>query len=257
MYSENPISDKPSLQYDIPALKGLALNHARCKLADCHIVEEAFSRFASRSAGHITGVGSMLTEGCRYDEMRTLYVNKLASIWMNDSTETTRTSFNKRIDRFVKGELKHASEMLSALLEIVSRDEDITAPSGASPAVSSFWCFFLRCCAGMLISYDQTAQVTSPAHWAAIKIALIKSIRTGVFFDRKYLTRNFKSGDVLKPVHFSSIIMGDKTQQLNNCALEIIYGSTEALTVASGNISQGPELSHKLPRGSCQHRQRL
>ena len=248
MYSENLISDKLSLQYDLPVLKRLALNHTRCKLADCHIVDEAFSRFASRSAGHINGVCSMLTEGCRYDEMRTLYVNKLASLWMNDSTETTRTSFNKRIDRFVKGELEHASEMLSALLEIVSRDGDITDPSGASPAVSSF-----RCCAGMLISYDQTAQVMSPDHWAAIKIALIKSIRTGVFFDRKYWTRHFKSGNVLKPVHFSSIIMGDKTQQLNKRASKIIYGSTEALTVVSGNISQGPERSHKLPRGRCQH----
>lgn len=63
MYSENPIPDKPSLQYDIPALKGLALNHARGEVENCDIVEEAFSRFASRSVGHITGVASMLTEG--------------------------------------------------------------------------------------------------------------------------------------------------------------------------------------------------
>jgi len=63
MYSENPISDKYSLQYDIPALKRLALNDARGELENCNIVEEAFSRFASRSAGHITGVGSILTEG--------------------------------------------------------------------------------------------------------------------------------------------------------------------------------------------------
>ena len=105
----------------------------------------------------------------------------------------------------------------------------------------------------MLISYDQTAQVTNPDHWAAIKVALIKSIRTGVFFDRKYWTRHFKSGAVLKPVYFSSMIMSDKVQQLNNCASKIVCGSTEALKVVSDNLSQGPEYSHKLPRGRCQH----
>ena len=54
-----------------------------------------------------------------------------------------------------------------------------------------------------------------------MKIALIKSIRKGVLFDRKYWARRSKGGDALKPVYFSSIIMGDKTQQLNNCALKL------------------------------------
>ena len=137
MYSEHLISDKPSLQYDIPALKILALNHMRSELAKCNIVEEAFSRFTSRSACHITGVDSMLTERRRYDEMRSLYANQLASVWMDDSTtETIRTSVDEKIDSFVKGRLEHASEMLSALLEIVSRDGDIKVPSDASPVVS-------------------------------------------------------------------------------------------------------------------------
>ena len=51
-----------------------------------------------------------------------------------------------------------------------------------------------------------------------MKIALIKSIRKGAFFDRKYWARQSKTGDVLKSVYFSSIIMGDKVQQLNSCA---------------------------------------
>ena len=41
-------SDKPPPQYDVPALKALALGHIRGQLAKCDIVEEAFSRFASR-----------------------------------------------------------------------------------------------------------------------------------------------------------------------------------------------------------------
>ena len=42
------MSDRPSLQYDVPALKALALNYIRGELAKCDIVEEAFSRFASQ-----------------------------------------------------------------------------------------------------------------------------------------------------------------------------------------------------------------
>jgi len=59
-----------------------------------------------------------------------------------------------------------------------------------------------------------TEEVASPAHWAAVKIALINSMRKGVFFDRMYWARNAKAGDVLKPIYLSSIVMDDKAQQL-------------------------------------------
>ena len=70
----------------------------------------------------------------------------------------------------------------------------------------------------MLTPYDQTAVVTSPAHWAAVKIALIRSTRQGIFFDREYWARHSKAGDVLKPVYFSGAIMEDKAHQLNKSA---------------------------------------
>ena len=40
-------SDDGPLQYDVPELRTLALNHIRGELAKCDIVEESFSRFAS------------------------------------------------------------------------------------------------------------------------------------------------------------------------------------------------------------------
>jgi len=70
----------------------------------------------------------------------------------------------------------------------------------------------------MLTSHDQTAEAISPAHWATVKIALIKSISKGVFFDRKYWARHSGPGGFLKPVYFSSIIMEDKVQHLSSCA---------------------------------------
>lgn len=56
---------------------------------------------------------------------------------MEDSTaEVTRVGVNKKIDDFVEGDLEHATEILSALWDIVSKDSDITVPSNISPTVS-------------------------------------------------------------------------------------------------------------------------
>ena len=70
----------------------------------------------------------------------------------------------------------------------------------------------------MLTLNDQATVVTSPAHWVAVKTALIRSIRQGIFFDREYWARHSRAGDLLKPVYFSGVIMEDKVHQLNKSA---------------------------------------
>ena len=85
-----------------------------------------------------------------------------------------------------------------------------------------------------------------------MKTALIKSIREGVLFDRKYWGRCSKTGDNLKPIYFSSIIMSDKVEQLKDCTSESDCEFAEALTLPSGEIPQGSKHSHKLPRGRRQ-----
>ncbi|KAF9785417.1 hypothetical protein BJ322DRAFT_829047 [Thelephora terrestris] len=165
-------------KYDIPALKTLALSHIRSGLAKCDIVEESFSIFASR-----------------YDEVRKLYIDQLAFVWMEDSTaEATRARVEEKIDGFAEGDYDHAADTLSALWEIATKDGDAKAPSTATPAATP---------------------VTSPENWALVNKALIKSIRRGVFFDKKYWARHSKTGEIFKPVYFSSIIMNDKAPQLD------------------------------------------
>jgi len=88
----------------------------------------------------------------------------------------------------------------------------------------------------MLTSHNQVTQVTSPAHWVAVKAALVKSIREGVLFDRKYWVRHSKTGGTLKPIYFSSIIMGDKVGQLKDRTLEFDCISAEVLMLSSGEI---------------------
>ena len=90
-----------------------------------------------------------------------------------------------------------------------------------------------------------------------MKTALIKSIRKGVFFDREYWARHSKAGGVFKPVYFSSIIMGDRVQQLNGCESKFVYEFTEVLSVASGNIPRGSKRSHDLLNVEPKRRQRL
>lgn len=69
--------------------------------------------------------------------MRNLYIKQLASDWMEDSTtEMTRISVDKKIDSFGEGDLGYATEILSALWEIVNKDGDIVAPLSVMPAVS-------------------------------------------------------------------------------------------------------------------------
>ena len=82
-----------------------------------------------------------------------------------------------------------------------------------------------------------------------MKTAFIKSIRKGVFFDRKYWARHSKAGDVLKPVYFSSIIMDDKVQQVNKCAFDFCCRFSKLLRVTSGDISQGTKPHGKRSRG--------
>jgi hypothetical protein len=53
-------------------------------------------------------------------------------------------------------------------------------------------------------------------------MALIKSIREGVFFDRKYWARHYKAGDVLKAIYFSSACMGGNVQLLKKCTFDVV-----------------------------------
>ena len=78
----------------------------------------------------------MLIGGCRYDEIRGLYVEQLALIWVEDWSEATHASIEKKIDSFVEGDLEHATETISGLWGVVKRDGDIEAPPSTSSAVS-------------------------------------------------------------------------------------------------------------------------
>lgn len=57
---------------------------------------------------------------------------------VGSTAETTRANVKAKIDSFVEGDLEHASEVLSALLEIATKDENIVPPANTLPQVNSF-----------------------------------------------------------------------------------------------------------------------
>lgn len=144
----------------------------------------------------------------------------------------------------------HPTRTLSSWWNIFNEDDDTTTPSITLSAVSPPSSVVCR-----NTSHNRTPQDTSPTHWASVKIALIKSIRYGIFFDRKYWARHSKAGEILKPIYFSSVIMDDKARQLNNCTSKFPYRYTEALRTPSGKIPQGSKHSRERHRGRCQRRQ--
>jgi hypothetical protein len=78
-----------------------------------------------------------LTKGCRYDEVRSLYVKQLAYVLVEDWTGEMRMRVEKKFDIFAEGNLQYATGTVSALWELVKHDMDINAPSITS-AVSVF-----------------------------------------------------------------------------------------------------------------------
>ena len=88
-----------------------------------------------REERHYNGV--FTDGGRRYDEVRNLYIKQLAFKWVDYSTASmTRSMVKTKIASFVKGGLGHASQVLYALLEIGSKDEEITAPKRSLSKVS-------------------------------------------------------------------------------------------------------------------------
>ena len=77
-----------------------------------------------------------LTGRPRYDQIKDLYATQLASVWIGDSAETTRTGFEKKIDSYVDGELEHVAEMFSAVWEVITKPGGIKVPSNSPPAES-------------------------------------------------------------------------------------------------------------------------
>lgn len=195
-------------KYDVPALKALAVDQIRRGLAGCEIVKETFCRFISQ-----------------YDELKSIYSQQLAYTLAEHPSEGFLTNMGGKIESFIKGDIGHATEVVSALWVVLNSDEVIKTPN--TPPLAT--------------------QGKSPSNWGAVRLALVKSIRTGIFFDRKYWARRSSNGDVLVPIYFSSTVMNNKAPQLNNLVKYLIDSSALVNYLEKIGVDSGWERD---PRGT-------
>jgi hypothetical protein len=236
-------------------LKALAFNHIRSQLTKCDIVGETFSRFASRWARHIVGADFALTRGIdtTRSEIYTLNNSRLPGRKTRRRRQSLPVS-TKSLTAMAKRVSSTRQKLSSCcwrsqIRTIKSNPLRIPHRKYDHPSFSSFL--------EVLISCQQVIRPASPAHWAFVKAALIKSIRRGVFFDREYWARHSNAGDLSKPVYFSSTIMNDKALQLGKCVSNLTFWHGDVLSVPSGEILQGYKPSHGRSLGGYDCRKRL
>ena len=137
-----------------------------------------------------------LTTGCRYEDIKMACISHLVSALQNDTAEkTTWTRLCEIIESHFKGDLQHVTDTLSLLWETISNDDERKTATSSSDAHSS----------ASVYNY-------SPWSSAILQAAIVKSIREGVFFDRKYWARYSKRGNLLKIIYFSSMFTGGELE---------------------------------------------
>ena len=137
----------------------------------------------------------------RYEEIRDLYVQRLALVWTEDSTkEQIRAAVETKIKQFVKGELEHAAEMLSELWEVANNGVKARVQPPRPLYFGPVSRGLDERCVGDWFS-------TRVGFW---NWALRRSIREGFFFDGKYWARHSKVG-ALKPIYLSSAVTAGVT----------------------------------------------
>ncbi|KAF9785359.1 hypothetical protein BJ322DRAFT_826989 [Thelephora terrestris] len=163
--------------YDIPALQQLALDSIRNGLEQCDTVEEVFSEFSSK-----------------YEVVRNMHVNHLVSVLFRADKGSAGPLYGKideKIDRYANGDLDHAADVITDLWKLSKANE------GSPPVLPD----------EVPPVSPQISPTPSPANWMRVEVALIKSIRKGIFFDRKYWTRHSQTKSALRPIYISSAVL--------------------------------------------------
>ena len=136
----------------------------------------------------------------RYEEVRIMQVDYLASVRFGVDDKTTKRlceKIDKKIDAYASGDLEYAGEAMSLLWEVSRKHGNPWTPSSPRPQ-------------------SILPAALTPENRKRVRIALIKSIREGVFVDRKYWAQRSRAGQVLQPVYFSSIVAGQMLPYIDN-----------------------------------------
>jgi hypothetical protein len=135
-----------------------------------------------------------------------MQVAHLASVTSvaNKNAKTLCDKIDEKVDNYANGDLDHAVDGIIHLWKLSKGDGRsspvflVTTNSVSQPSFTTNPSL-----------HRQGLPTPGPASRRPVEIALIKSIREGIFFDRKCWTRDLKTARDLRPLYISSIAAGE------------------------------------------------
>ena len=193
------------------------------------------------------GIMHLLAGKIRYEDIRAMQVNHLVLVLSRADEESGKIlceRIDEKIDGYASGDLDHAADAITHMWKLskVGRPSPLgqssppSRPSRApphrpspsrpsprrrsppSPSTPDSPDEVPRTGFGF-ISLTTLLNIppSNPENWMRVEAALIKSIRKGIFIDRRYWTRHSKTTSVLRPVYTSSIVTRGKLLRIDGC----------------------------------------
>lgn len=152
---------------------------------------------------------------CRYDEIRTIQVNCLFSVWSSGSGEESKTLQNEldeKIDSYAAGELKHAAQVMSSIWGLSRKQEVILSVRPIDPKEEYI----------MSLEHEQRER--------NMRTSLVNSIQGRSLLHRRYWARRSRGGAVC-PVYFPSAVPSSTLMsQIATCEWKRILGPARMLS---------------------------
>ena len=139
---------------------------------------------------------------CRYDEIRTVQVNHLVSIWLSGGEQESKELHKKldeKIDSYGAGELEHAAKAISSIWDSSRRYE-------APPSIPKD---------------HEDPHVPGPEGWG-LRTSLVKSMRGESLLHRKYWARRSREGRI-GLVYLPTTVSGPTLSQVDKCEWDYVW----------------------------------
>ena len=145
-----------------------------------------------------------------YPEILGMHVKNLASVLIKANSEETQNQLDERLQAFAAGEIDHASDAFSSLWRVLVQRKSSESVQPRSDAVRP------SCLRRWFILMHVWQSGSPPSAGSPLlNTALIKSIRQGLFCDRRYLVKLEDTEKRRVPIYVSSAVLGGVEDKLN------------------------------------------
>ena len=137
-------------------------------------------------------------QACRYEEIRSMQINRLLSVWLSGSEKSgeIHKKLGEKIDSYAAGELEHAAEAISSIWDLAQTNE-------------------------ALPSIPKTKKSARSAGGRNMRASLIKSMRRGSLLHRKYWARQSRGGS-MGPIYLPITVSGSTLSRVDICKLDYV-----------------------------------